>query len=91
MARVTVEDCIVKIFNRFDLVMIAAQRSRNISSGSNVTIDKYNDKNPVIALREIAEETVDVSWLRESLIRSLQKQADFDKTEDDNVEGLMGS
>ncbi|AFX99610.1 DNA-directed RNA polymerase, omega subunit [Candidatus Endolissoclinum faulkneri L2] len=85
MARVTVEDCIVKIFNRFDLVMIAAQRSRNISSGSTVKVDKYNDKNPVIALREIAEETVDVSWLKESLIKKLQKKTDFNEPEDDDM------
>lgn len=73
MARVTVEDCIEKIPNRFDLVLGAAQRSRNISTGNPLTIDRDNDKNPVVALREIAEETIDPDYLRDEIIKSLQK------------------
>jgi len=73
MARVTVEDCIEKIPNRFDLVLGAAQRARNISTGNPLTIDRDNDKNPVVALREIAEETIDPDYLRDEIIKSLQK------------------
>ena len=73
MARVTVEDCITHIPNRFDLVMTAAQRSRNITAGAPLTIDRDRDKNPVVALREIAETTVDIEGLQESLIKGLQK------------------
>ncbi|WP_420565444.1 DNA-directed RNA polymerase subunit omega [Thalassobaculum sp.] len=91
MARVTVEDCIVKIPNRFDLVMAAAQRSRDISSGSSITVDRDNDKNPVIALREIAEETVDTGALNEALIKGLQKHVEVDEPEDDDMERLIGS
>ena len=74
MARVTVEDCILKVPNRFDLVMIAAQRARGISSGAALTVERDNDKNPVVALREIAEATVNTGDIEESLIRSLQKR-----------------
>ena len=91
MARVTVEDCIVKIPNRFDLVMAAAQRSRDISSGSSITVDRDNDKNPVIALREIADETVDIDALNEALIKGLQKHVEVDEPEDDDMERLIGS
>ena len=70
MARVTVEDCVDKVPNRFDLVMLAAHRAREIASGSAVTVDRDNDKNPVVALREIAEETQPVDDLRERMIRS---------------------
>ena len=73
MARVTVEDCIDKIPNRFRLVLMAAHRARNISAGSALTIDRDNDKNPVVALREIAEETLDMDTLKESLIHGLQR------------------
>ena len=73
MARVTVEDCIEKIPNRFDLVLAAAQRSRNITSGNPITLDRDNDKNPVVALREIAEDTVDPNILRDEIIKGLQK------------------
>ena len=73
MARVTVEDCIEKIPNRFDLVLAAAQRSRNITSGNPITLDRDNDKNPVVALREIAEDTIDPNILRDELIKGLQK------------------
>lgn len=73
MARVTVEDCIEKIPNRFRLVLMAAHRARNISAGSALTIDRDNDKNPVVALREIADETLDMDTLRESLVTGLQR------------------
>ena len=73
MARVTVEDCIEKIPNRFDLVLAAAQRSRNITSGNPLTLDRDNDKNPVVALREIAEDTIDPDELKDGIIRSLQR------------------
>ena len=73
MARVTVEDCIEKIPNRFDLVIAAAQRSREISNGIPIEIDRDNDKNPVVALREIASEAIDAESLHERFIRSMQK------------------
>jgi DNA-directed RNA polymerase subunit omega len=73
MARVTVEDCVEKIPNRFELVMLAAQRARNISRGEAPTVDRDNDKNPVVALREIAEETVPLDGLQADLIKSLQR------------------
>jgi len=73
MARVTVEDCIDKIPNRFDLVLASAQRARNISTGNPLTIDRDNDKNPVVALREIALETIDPDFLRDEIVKGLQK------------------
>ncbi|MBR9826367.1 MAG: DNA-directed RNA polymerase subunit omega [Alphaproteobacteria bacterium] len=73
MARVTVEDCIEKIPNRFRLVLLAAHRARNISAGSALTIDRDNDKNPVVALREIADETLDMDTLKDSLVSGLQR------------------
>ncbi len=73
MARVTVEDCVEKIPNRFDLVLLAAHRSRNISAGAALTIDRDNDKTPVVSLRELAEETLDLTDLRESLVVGLQR------------------
>ena len=73
MARVTVEDCIEKITNRFDLVLTAAQRARGISSGDPITIDRDNDKNPVVALREIADETISIDEVNEDLVKSLQR------------------
>jgi DNA-directed RNA polymerase subunit omega len=86
MARVTVEDCVVKIPNRFDLVMIAAQRARSISSGSALTVDRDNDKNPVVALREIADATVAIPEIEESLIRSLQKNVESDEPVEETVD-----
>ena len=83
MARVTVEDCIDKIPNRFDLVLAAAQRARNISTGNPLTIDRDNDKNPVVALREIADNQVTPEDLREELIHSLQKHVEVDEPEED--------
>jgi DNA-directed RNA polymerase subunit omega len=83
MARVTVEDCIVKIPNRFKLVMIAAQRSRELSKGLDLTVDRDNDKNPVVALREIADSTVDFEDLETSLVRGQQKHVDVDDQTDE--------
>jgi DNA-directed RNA polymerase subunit omega len=91
LARVTVEDCILQIPNRFDLVMAAAQRARDISAGSQITVDRDNDKNPVVALREIADLTVDSEALKESLIKGLQKHVEVDEPEDDDLERLIGS
>jgi DNA-directed RNA polymerase subunit omega len=85
MARVTVEDCVDKVENRFDLVLLAAHRARLISSGAEVTIDRDRDKNPVVALREIAEETILPGDLEEQLIHSLQKQVEVDEPEPDVV------
>ena len=81
MARVTVEDCIDKVENRFDLVLLAGHRARMISSGSQITIDRDNDKNPVVALREIAETTVSPGDLKEDQIHSLQKYVEVDEPE----------
>lgn len=86
MARVTVEDCIVKIPNRFELVMVAAQRSRELSVGGELTVERDNDKNPVVALREIAEGTVDLEELGTSVIQGLQKHVDVDEPMDENEE-----
>lgn len=86
MARVTVEDCILKVPNRFDLVMLAAQRARKISAGASLTIERDNDKNPVIALREIADETVELDGLEDSLIKSLQKYVEMDEPEEDEMD-----
>jgi len=86
MARVTVEDCVLQVPNRFELVMMAAQRARDISSGASLTIDRDNDKNPVVALREIADETVSLDALGNSLVQGLQKQSVQDEPEEDIVE-----
>ncbi len=82
MARVTVEDCIVQVPNRFDLVMLASQRARDITAGAPLMIDRDRDKNPVVALREIAETRVNLEVLRESIITGLQKHADVDRPEE---------
>jgi DNA-directed RNA polymerase subunit omega len=81
MARVTVEDCVDKIPNRFDLVLLAAHRARSLAGGSPITVAVENDKNPVVALREIAESTVPPEDLREGLIHSIQKNVDVDEPE----------
>ncbi|MFZ1679529.1 MAG: DNA-directed RNA polymerase subunit omega [Rhizobiaceae bacterium] len=81
MARVTVEDCIDKVPNRFDLVLLASHRARLVSQGAQITIDRDNDKNPVVALREIADETLSAGDLREDLIHSLQKHVEIDEPE----------
>ena len=83
MARVTVEDCVDKVPNRFQLVMLAAQRARDLSVGAQITVDRDNDKNPVVALREIAEETVGVPDLEEAVIQGLQRHADTDDGEEE--------
>ena len=85
MARVTVEDCIDKVENRFDLVLLASHRARMISSGSPITIERDNDKNPVVALREIADETVSPGDLKEDLIHTLQKYVEVDEPESEAV------
>jgi len=88
MARVTVEDCVDKIPNRFDLVLLAAQRAREISGGSELTIDRDRDKNPVVALREIADETVRPANLKESVINSLQRVQPEDDDQVDEIGSL---
>lgn len=85
MARVTVEDCVDKVENRFELVLLASHRARMISSGSDITVDRDNDKNPVVALREIADETVSPGDLKEDLIHSLQKYVEVDEPEPEVV------
>jgi DNA-directed RNA polymerase subunit omega len=82
MARVTVEDCVVKIPNRFELVLVAAQRARELSSGAPMTVDRDDDKNPVVALREIADETVGLDQLKNALVRGLQKHVEIDEPEE---------
>jgi len=85
MARVTVEDCIQKVDNRFDLVLLAAHRARMISSGSQITLDRDNDKNPVVALREIADGTISPGDLNEDLVHSLQKYVEVDEPEPETM------
>lgn len=91
MARVTVEDCVDKVPNRFDLVLLAAQRARDISGGSELTVEKDRDKNPVVALREIAEQTVKPKELNESIILGLQKILPDDEDEADDIGSLSQS
>ena len=91
MARVTVEDCVDKVPNRFELVMLAAHRAREIQSGSPLTVDRDNDKNPVVSLREIAEETQSADALRERMIESYQTQIEVDEPEEDQMALLMGN
>jgi DNA-directed RNA polymerase subunit omega len=81
MARITVEDCVTRIPNRFELVMLAAQRARDVSAGAPLTVERDNDKNPVVALREIADTTVSPGDLKEDLIHSLQKYVEVDEPE----------
>lgn len=88
MARVTVEDCILRIPNRFELVMLAAQRSRELSVGAEMTVERDNDKNPVVGLREIADGTVDTELLGDALAQSLQKQVDIDEPTETSEELL---
>ena len=90
MARVTVEDCVDKVPNRFELVMLAAHRAREISTGSEITVARDNDKNPVVALREIAEETLTADQLREAAIESNQTQIEVDEPDEDDMALLMG-
>ncbi|MSO88440.1 MAG: DNA-directed RNA polymerase subunit omega [Rhodospirillaceae bacterium] len=88
MARVTVEDCILKIPNRFELVMTAAQRARQIAAGAPLSLDRDNDKNPVVALREIADGTIDLVVLKQTLIQGMQKHVEPDEPEEDRMELL---
>ena len=83
MARVTVEDCILQVPNRFELVLLAAQRARNISRGETLTLDRDNDKNPVVALREIADQTVELPALEQDLIKSLSRAPEPEPVEDE--------
>jgi DNA-directed RNA polymerase subunit omega len=98
MARVTVEDCIVQVPNRFELVLLAAQRARNISRGEELTVDRDNDKNPVVALREIADQTVELPGLEQDLVKSLLRAPEPEPVEeevidliatDENIFGVM--
>ncbi|MGE5545514.1 MAG: DNA-directed RNA polymerase subunit omega [Solirubrobacterales bacterium] len=89
MARVTVEDCVLKVPNRFELVLMAAQRARDISSGSRLTVERDNDKNPVVALREIADDTVPLDNLKNALVQGLQKHVEVDEPEEDDMEAFM--
>ena len=91
MARVTVEDCVDKVPNRFDLVMLAAHRVCEVSAGSQITVPRDNDKNPVVALREIAEETQQSDDLRERMIEANQTQIEIDEPEEDSMALLMGA
>ena len=91
MARVTVEDCVDKVPNRFELVMLAAHRAREISAGAALTVARDNDKNPVVSLREIAEETQQADDLRERMIEANQTQIEVDEPEEDNMSLLMGA
>ncbi|MGB0854516.1 MAG: DNA-directed RNA polymerase subunit omega, partial [Pikeienuella sp.] len=91
MARVTVEDCVDKVPNRFDLVMLAAHRARAISTGAELTVDRDNDKNPVVALREIADEMLPPADLHEQAVESLQRQIEVDEPEEDKMAFLMGA
>jgi len=91
MARVTVEDCIDKVDNRFELVLLASHRARMVSSGALITIERDNDKNPVVALREIADETISPGDLKEDLIHSLQKYVEVDEPEPETVPLIVGT
>lgn len=91
MARITVEDCIDKVPNRFDLVLLAAHRAREISLGAELTVDRDKDKNPVVALREIADETLTADQIREAAIESNQLQIEIDEPEEDQMAMLMGA
>jgi DNA-directed RNA polymerase subunit omega len=83
MARVTVEDCVLKVPNRFELVLLAAQRARDVTAGAQITLERDNDKNPVVALREIADETIVLDNLQNALIKGMQKHVEIDEPEED--------
>ena len=83
MARVTVEDCVLKVPNRFELVLLAAQRAREVTAGAQITLERDNDKNPVVALREIADETIGLDNLQNALIKGMQKHVEIDEPEED--------
>ena len=86
MARVTVEDCVDKVPNRFELVMLAAHRAREISAGAPITVERDKDKNPVVSLREIAEEKIIVEDIQESLVKGLQRHVEIDEPEEEDVD-----
>lgn len=90
MARVTVEDCVLKVPNRFELVMVSAQRARRIGTGAPLTVDRDNDKNPVVSLREIADETVSIEDLKEDLVKSHQRVFAIEDDKDDVIEEMQG-
>jgi len=90
MARVTVEDCVDKVPNRFELVLLAAHRARSVSAGAPITVERENDKNPVVALREIAERSVSPEDIKEDLIHSMQRYVEVDEPEPDAVPMLSG-
>lgn len=90
MARVTVEDCIVKIPNRFELVMLSSQRAREIGSGAEMMVDRDNDKNPVVALREIADTDISLDGLRDALVRNYQKVIEVEEDESEIVDMMEG-
>ncbi|MBI1775484.1 MAG: DNA-directed RNA polymerase subunit omega [Proteobacteria bacterium] len=90
MARVTVEDCVLQVPNRFELVMIAAQRARDISAGASLSLERDNDKNPVVALREIADQTVELDLLRNALVKGLQKHVEIDEPEEEVADFIEG-
>jgi DNA-directed RNA polymerase subunit omega len=85
MARITVEDCVTRIPNRFELVMLAAQRARDMSAGAPLTVERDNDKNPVVALREIADDTVDLDHLRYELIHGLRRHVEIEEQPEDDL------
>ena len=91
MARVTVEDCVERVPNRFELVLLAARRARGIAAGSMLTVDRDNDKNPVVALREIGDHTIDLEELKDNLVGMLQRRVEVDEPEEDNMAALMSS
>lgn len=91
MARVTVEDCIEKVDNRFQLVLLSAHRARNISAGASLLLDRDNDKNPVVALREIADDKLDLDALGESLVSGLQRVIPSDEDEDERARDSGGA
>ncbi len=91
MARVTVEDCITRVRNRFDLVLFSSQRARQIAGGDELEVERDNDKNPVVALREIAEDKVKPKDLQEAIIQSMQRHVEVDEPEEDDLSLLLAS
>ena len=91
MARVTVEDCVEKVSSRFELVMLAAQRSRDISAGSEISVERDNDKTPVVALREIADETIPLDDLKDELVQGLQKHVEVDEPEEEDAMEMIAA
>jgi len=90
MARVTVEDCVLRVPNRFELVLLASQRARDVSAGGKITVERDNDKNPVVALREIADDTIPFDELRNELVQGLQKHVEPDEPEEEEIDVLAG-